>query len=121
MGINWIGLYTIVRREVTRMLRVPIQVFCAHLSWSDDHSAIRQEQTREIARFIAPAEYGEVTVAAVLGIVITMASIAGPIEQIGEKVAAALVGETAERRGVGSLVAQRGRPGAGGPSHRSKL
>src|SRR5580704_2810694 len=31
-------------------------------------------------------------VAAVLGIVITMASIAGPIEQIGEKVVAALVG-----------------------------
>jgi len=31
-------------------------------------------------------------VAAVLGIVITMASIAGPIEMIGEKVAAALVG-----------------------------
>ncbi|HLH52281.1 MAG TPA: flagellar motor stator protein MotA [Verrucomicrobiae bacterium] len=31
-------------------------------------------------------------VAAVLGIVITMASISGPIEQIGEKVAAALVG-----------------------------
>ena len=31
-------------------------------------------------------------VAAVLGIVITMASITGPIEQIGEKVAAALVG-----------------------------
>jgi chemotaxis protein MotA len=31
-------------------------------------------------------------VAAVLGIVITMASIAGPIEQIGEKVASALVG-----------------------------
>ena len=31
-------------------------------------------------------------VAAVLGIVITMASIAGPIDQIGEKVAAALVG-----------------------------
>lgn len=31
-------------------------------------------------------------VAAVLGIVITMASIAGPIEQIGEKVATALVG-----------------------------
>jgi chemotaxis protein MotA len=31
-------------------------------------------------------------VAAVLGIVVTMASIAGPIEQIGEKVAAALVG-----------------------------
>jgi endonuclease/exonuclease/phosphatase family metal-dependent hydrolase len=32
--------------------RGPIQLFCAHLSWSDDHSAIRQEQTREIARFI---------------------------------------------------------------------
>jgi chemotaxis protein MotA len=31
-------------------------------------------------------------VAAVLGIVITMASIAGPIEQIGEKVGSALVG-----------------------------
>ncbi len=32
--------------------RGPIQVFCAHLSWSDDHSAIRQEQTRAIAQFI---------------------------------------------------------------------
>src|SRR6185295_15820834 len=31
-------------------------------------------------------------VAAVLGIVITMGSISGPVEQIGEKVAAALVG-----------------------------
>src|ERR1700712_3061135 len=29
MGINWIGLYTIVRREVQRMLRVPIQAFIA--------------------------------------------------------------------------------------------
>ena len=29
MQINWIGLYTIVRREVTRMMRVPIQVFVA--------------------------------------------------------------------------------------------
>jgi ABC-2 type transport system permease protein len=29
MDINWIGLYTIIRREVTRMLRVPIQVFLA--------------------------------------------------------------------------------------------
>src|ERR1022692_675868 len=29
MGINWIGLFTIVRREVTRMLRVPIQAFVA--------------------------------------------------------------------------------------------
>jgi ABC-2 type transport system permease protein len=29
MGINWIGLYTIVRREVARMMRVPIQAFIA--------------------------------------------------------------------------------------------
>ena len=29
MGINWIGLYTIVRREVPRMMRVPIQAFVA--------------------------------------------------------------------------------------------
>ena len=29
MGINWIGLYTIVRREVARMMRVPIQAFVA--------------------------------------------------------------------------------------------
>src|SRR5262249_33244880 len=29
MGINWIGLWTIVRREAMRMLRVPIQVFLA--------------------------------------------------------------------------------------------
>jgi ABC-2 type transport system permease protein len=28
-GINWIGLYTIVRREVSRMMRVPIQAFVA--------------------------------------------------------------------------------------------
>ena len=33
--------------------RGPIQIFCAHLSWSADHSAVRQEQTREIARFLA--------------------------------------------------------------------
>lgn len=32
--------------------RGPIQVFCAHLSWSDDHSAIRQEQVADICRFI---------------------------------------------------------------------
>lgn len=29
MGINWIGLGTIVRREAMRMMRVPIQVFLA--------------------------------------------------------------------------------------------
>ena len=32
MGINWIGLGTIVRREISRMMRVPIQVFIA--PWS---------------------------------------------------------------------------------------
>jgi endonuclease/exonuclease/phosphatase family metal-dependent hydrolase len=32
--------------------RGPIQMFCAHLSWSDDHSAIRQEQVTEICRFV---------------------------------------------------------------------
>lgn len=32
MGVNWTGLYTIVRRDVQRMLRVPIQVFIA--PWS---------------------------------------------------------------------------------------
>jgi len=32
MGVNWVGLYTIVRRDVQRMLRVPIQVFIA--PWS---------------------------------------------------------------------------------------
>ena len=29
MAINWIGLWTIVRREISRMLRVPIQAFVA--------------------------------------------------------------------------------------------
>jgi len=29
MGVNWIGLYTLVRREMTRMMRVPIQAFIA--------------------------------------------------------------------------------------------
>jgi ABC-2 type transport system permease protein len=29
MGINWIGLYTMVRREVSRMARIPIQAFVA--------------------------------------------------------------------------------------------
>ena len=27
MIVNWIGLWTIIRREMTRILRVPIQVF----------------------------------------------------------------------------------------------
>ena len=30
--------------------RGPIQVFCAHLSWRDDHSAVRQEQVRALLR-----------------------------------------------------------------------
>src|SRR6204780_5519026 len=29
LGINWIGLGTIVRREISRMMRVPIQAFVA--------------------------------------------------------------------------------------------
>lgn len=29
LGINWIGLLTIVRREISRMMRVPIQAFVA--------------------------------------------------------------------------------------------
>ncbi|MGH6827351.1 MAG: ABC transporter permease, partial [Rhizomicrobium sp.] len=29
MGVNWIGLFTMVRREVSRMARVPIQAFVA--------------------------------------------------------------------------------------------
>ena len=29
MGVNWIGLWTIIRREVSRMMRVPIQAFVA--------------------------------------------------------------------------------------------
>ncbi|HEX2762131.1 MAG TPA: hypothetical protein VHM27_16530, partial [Rhizomicrobium sp.] len=29
MGVNWIGLNTMVRREVSRMMRVPIQAFIA--------------------------------------------------------------------------------------------
>jgi len=32
--------------------RGPIQVFCAHLSWRDDHSAIRQLQVAEICRLV---------------------------------------------------------------------
>ncbi len=31
--------------------RGPIQAFCAHLSWREDHGAIRQEQVRAIAEF----------------------------------------------------------------------
>jgi endonuclease/exonuclease/phosphatase family metal-dependent hydrolase len=32
--------------------RGPIQVFCAHLSWRDDHSAIRQAQVAEICALV---------------------------------------------------------------------
>jgi endonuclease/exonuclease/phosphatase family metal-dependent hydrolase len=31
--------------------RGPIQIFCAHLSWADGHSSIRQKQVSEICRF----------------------------------------------------------------------
>jgi len=56
--------------------------------------AMEQEQERPIGVLTKAADAmpGFGIVAAVLGIVITMASIAGPIEKIGEKVAAALVG-----------------------------
>ncbi len=56
--------------------------------------AMEQEHERpiEVLTKAADAMPGFGIVAAVLGIVITMASIAGPIEKIGEKVAAALVG-----------------------------
>ena len=32
--------------------RGPIQVYCAHLSWRDDHSAIRQAQIAEVCRLV---------------------------------------------------------------------
>ena len=32
--------------------RGAIQVFCAHLSWSDDHSSIRQNQVADICQFV---------------------------------------------------------------------
>jgi chemotaxis protein MotA len=57
-------------------------------------NAMEAEHERPINVLVKAADAmpGFGIVAAVLGIVITMASIAGPIEQIGEKVAAALVG-----------------------------
>lgn len=56
--------------------------------------AMEEEHERPVGVLTKAADAmpGFGIVAAVLGIVITMASIAGPIEQIGEKVAAALVG-----------------------------
>lgn len=56
--------------------------------------AMEEEHERPIGVLTKAADAmpGFGIVAAVLGIVITMASIAGPIEEIGEKVAAALVG-----------------------------
>lgn len=56
--------------------------------------ALEAEHERPISVLTKAADAmpGFGIVAAVLGIVITMASIAGPIERIGEKVAAALVG-----------------------------
>jgi endonuclease/exonuclease/phosphatase family metal-dependent hydrolase len=32
--------------------RGPIQIYCAHLSWRDDHSAVRQAQVGEICRLV---------------------------------------------------------------------
>jgi chemotaxis protein MotA len=56
--------------------------------------AMEQEHDKPVGVMTKSADAmpGFGIVAAVLGIVITMASIAGPIEKIGEKVAAALVG-----------------------------
>jgi chemotaxis protein MotA len=56
--------------------------------------AMEEEHEKPVGVLVKAADAmpGFGIVAAVLGIVITMASIAGPIEQIGEKVAAALVG-----------------------------
>ena len=57
-------------------------------------NAMEEEHEKPVEVMVKSADAmpGFGIVAAVLGIVITMASIAGPIEQIGEKVAAALVG-----------------------------
>src|SRR5271157_5621479 len=56
--------------------------------------AMEEEQEKPVGVLVKAADAmpGFGIVAAVLGIVITMASIAGPIEEIGIKVAAALVG-----------------------------
>ncbi|MGH8978210.1 MAG: endonuclease/exonuclease/phosphatase family protein [Acidimicrobiia bacterium] len=32
--------------------RGPIQIFCAHLSWRDDHSGVRQEQVRALCELV---------------------------------------------------------------------
>jgi endonuclease/exonuclease/phosphatase family metal-dependent hydrolase len=40
--------------------RGPIQFFCTHLNWRFDHSGVRQEQVREVCRFVGdsrPREY----------------------------------------------------------------
>jgi chemotaxis protein MotA len=57
-----------------------------------DAMEVEQDKPVGVLTKAADAMPGFGIVAAVLGIVITMASIAGPIEQIGVKVAAALVG-----------------------------
>jgi chemotaxis protein MotA len=56
--------------------------------------AMEEEQERPVSVLtkVADAMPGFGIVAAVLGIVLTMSAISGPIEQIGEKVGAALVG-----------------------------
>ena len=56
MGINWIGLGTIVRREVSRMMRVPIQAD-GHFGQpvqviperSDDYSTIAEASLNTIS------------------------------------------------------------------------
>jgi endonuclease/exonuclease/phosphatase family metal-dependent hydrolase len=45
---------TVVMAEVDGP-RGPFQVFCTHLNWRLDHSAVRQEQVRAVAEFVADA------------------------------------------------------------------
>ena len=68
----------------------PTASFC----WTWNLTQMEEEHEKPVGVLTKAADAmpGFGIVAAVLGIVITMASIAGPIEQIGEQVAAALVG-----------------------------
>jgi endonuclease/exonuclease/phosphatase family metal-dependent hydrolase len=43
---------TVLRADVDGP-RGPMQVFCTHLHWRADHSAVRQDQVREVCRFVA--------------------------------------------------------------------
>jgi endonuclease/exonuclease/phosphatase family metal-dependent hydrolase len=47
---------TVVRADIDGP-RGPFQVFCTHLHWRADHSHIRQQQVREICRFVAESPH----------------------------------------------------------------